>query len=84
MARLIFDLLPSASRYPPASELKALLAPSVMLKRGVGVMEATAVGFDDEARVPPHKVRHQSHTAGVQSNVDLWGGKSSSLAHAQK
>ncbi len=79
-----FDLLPGAPRHSPARKLKALLAPPVVLERRVGVVKATTVSFDDEARIAPQKVRHQAHTACIESDVDLGSGNAGSLAHTKE
>jgi|SRR5882757_7384812 len=49
----VLDLLPGATGYPPARELKALLSPAIVEEGAIGVMEAAAVGFDDEAGLSP-------------------------------
>lgn len=67
-----FDLLPGETRHTPTRDLEALLPAPVIDKRGIGVVEAAAVGFKDQPPVPPEKVRLQLATFHLEGDVYLW------------
>jgi hypothetical protein len=67
-----FDLLPSETRHTPARDLEALLPAPVIDKRGIGVVEAAAVGFKDQPLLPPEKVGLQLAAFHLEGDVYLW------------
>ncbi len=79
-----FDLLPSAAGYAPAVQLQELLTPAIVLEGRVGVVEATAVGLDNQAGVAPKEVRLEPAATDVEGDVDLGRRKPAFAAHAEE
>jgi hypothetical protein len=82
--RFEFDLLPGASRYAPPRHLEALLPTPVADKRGIGVVEAAAVGFEDQPLVAPEEVGLQPAALHLEGDVYLWLRQAGLKANVEK
>ena len=76
---------PRCSGDPPAGEFESLLALAVVLEGGVGVVEAAAVGFDDQPGLAPEEVRLVAGLPPATSSQTLTSGcGSSALRHMRE
>lgn len=79
-----FHLLPGEAGDPPTGELEVLLSSSVIDEGGVGVVEASAVAFEDQPLGAPEEVGLVAPAADLESYVHLRLGQADLEAEVQE